>query len=295
MGSLWIHGVWSALNRPVISVHPLFWVMMLLAILTGQFVQVIVFFLVVTLHELGHILAARSFHWRIQSIELLPFGGVAHVEEWGNTTPLSEVVVALSGPLVNVLLYFLGKGLGITGLIPREWAAFFMYSNVLVGGFNLLPIWPLDGGRVLHTVYSLFLPYRQSVLLSIHLSFIGALLLVFWSIRQPVIHVNGLGIAFYLLFSNIMSYRLIHYQFLRFLLARYHEMENLPTQFPIRKVVVPGSMTVQKASKKIKRGCYQQFQIGVEGNDEKHYVMERELLTCFFEKTPHCAMYKLIR
>ena len=268
---------------------------MLLAILTGQFVQVIVFFLVVSLHELGHIFAAYSFHWRIQSIELLPFGGVAHVEEWGNATPLSEVVVALSGPLVNVFLYFLGMGLGTMGIIPREWAAFFMYSNVLVGGFNLLPIWPLDGGRVVHTLYSLFLPYRQSVLLSIHLSLIGALLLVVWSVRQPTIHVNGLSVAFYLLFSNIMAYRFIHYQFLRFLLARYHEMENLPSRFPTRKVVVPASMTVQKATKKIKRSCYQHFQIGIEDHNQQHLVTESELLTCFFEKTPHCAIYKLIR
>ncbi len=277
------------------QVHPLFWVVMLLAIMTGQIVQVIVFFSVVLMHELGHYFAANYFKWRIRGIELLPFGGVAHVEELGNTSPKSEILVALAGPFVNLILYFLARELGAYGLLPQEWAAFFMYCNVLVGGFNLLPIWPLDGGKILHTLYSLVLPYRKSVLLSILISLAGAVLLILWSIKQPMIHVNGLGIAFYLLFSNIMAYRLLHFQFLRFLLARYYGMDQLSTGLPLRRVQVPAGMTVQRAAKMIKRQNYQQFCVSSSVEDGPSFITEKELLSCFFEKTPHCAMEQLLR
>lgn len=267
---------------------------MLFAIMTGQIVQVIVFFLVVLFHELGHYFTAKLFKWRIKGIELLPFGGVVNVEEWGNTSPKSEILVALAGPFMNLLLYLIGKGLGSYGLLPQEWAAFFMYCNVLVGGFNLLPIWPLDGGRIMHTIYSLYLPYRQSVLLSILISLIGALLFIVWSVKQPMIHANGLAIAFYLLFSNIMAYRLLHFQFLRFLLARYYGIDQLSTDLPLRRVQVSAGMTVQGAAKMIKRQHYQHFCVSppVEGSS---LISEKELLSCFFEKTPHCAMERLLR
>lgn len=286
---------WSSLNRPVFQVHPLFWVVMLLAIMTGQIVQVIVFFLVVLCHEFGHYFAARFFKWRIRGIELLPFGGVAHVEEWGNTSPKSEVLVALAGPFVNLLLYLLAKGLGAYGLLPQEWAAFFMYCNVLVGGFNLLPIWPLDGGRIMHTLYSLFLPYRTSVLMSILISIAGSLLLILWSIKQPMIHANGLAIAFYLLFSNIIAYRLLHFQFLRFLLSRYYGVDQLSAGLPLRRVEVSAEMTVQSAAKMIKRQNYQYFCISPSKEKGPFFITEKEVLSCFFEKTPHCAMEQLLR
>jgi len=294
MGNLLIPEVWSSLNKPVFQVHPLFWVVMLLAIMTGQMVQVIVFFVVVLLHELGHFYAAKYFQWRIRGIELLPFGGIAHVDEWGNTSPKAEMVVALAGPFVNLLLYLIAKGLGSYGWLPQEWAAFFMYCNVLVGGFNLLPIWPLDGGRIMHTLYSLFLPYRTSVLFSIVISLLGSLILVLWSIKQPMIHANGLAIAFYLLFSNIMSYRLLHFQFLRFLLARYYQMDQLASGLPSRKVWVPAGMTVKGAVKMIKRQHYQHF-ITSSLSKGQGVITEKELLSCFFEKTPHCAIEQLLR
>lgn len=283
------------MSKPFFQVHPLFWVIMLLAVMTGQFVQVIVFFLVVFCHELGHFLAARYFMWRIHSIELLPFGGVARVDEWGNTTPFSEIVVALAGPLVNVILFFIGKSLGYLGILPPEWSAFIMYCNALVAGFNLLPIWPLDGGRVMHTLYSLFLPYRKSILLSISVSLLGSLLLIVWSITQPLIHANGLAVAFYLLFSNIMAYRLLHFQFLRFLLHRYHILNQLPNSLPVRQIIIPKGVTVHKAARKIKRQSYHHFHILSSEKGSLAFVTEEQLLICFFEKTPHCALEQLLR
>ncbi|WP_155837087.1 M50 family metallopeptidase [Aneurinibacillus terranovensis] len=275
-------------------VHPLFWMIMLFALLTGQFVQVITLFMIVLIHEAGHVAAGLAYGWRVRKIELLPFGGVAEVDEWGNTRPVEEIVVALAGPLMNGVLITVGYFLQRSGLWAPEWAAFFMYGNVAIGGFNLLPIWPLDGGRILHTVCSLTFTYRTSIYVSIASGLIGSLFIFIWSIRQSSPQLNGVAVACYLFFSNIMSYRQMRFQFLRFLLARYQRIDKLKN-LPVRKVRVNRQHTLFEITKKLKRGRYHSFLVNDRAYSAYQAISEQEILTYYFTKTPHCAVELLLR
>jgi Zn-dependent protease len=97
----------------------------------------------VALHELGHALMAMHFGIRTRSITLYPFGGIAALER----EPLgrAELWIALAGPLVNFGLG--GLGLALMGIVPG--AGVFAALNVGMGLFNLLPAFPMDGGRVI--------------------------------------------------------------------------------------------------------------------------------------------------
>ncbi len=277
-------------------VHPLFWLMMLFSLLAGQFLQVITLFIIVMIHEAGHVAAAVYYGWRVKRIELLPFGGVAEVDEWGNTSPVEEVVTALAGPLMNGLLILAGKLLETWGIWSSEWTAFFVYSNVLIGGFNLLPIWPLDGGRVMQTAYSLLLPYRTAITASIYTSGVGALLLVAWSVAQPAVHFNGLAVACYLFFSNIMAYRQSHYQFMRFLLFRYGQVDELDGKLPHRSVRISPSLSLLELTKKIKRNYYHTFLVEAASSSPPETLSEKHLLYSYFDKKrPHCTVEQLLR
>lgn len=105
----------------------------------------------IVLHELGHTLAARGFGIGVRAITLFLFGGVALLEREART-PLSEFLIAIAGPAVSVglVLLFVGAA-GLPGL-PAPAATVFSYLalfNGVVVGFNMLPAFPLDGGRVL--------------------------------------------------------------------------------------------------------------------------------------------------
>jgi Zn-dependent protease len=101
----------------------------------------------VALHELGHIVAARRFGIGTSGITLYPFGGLARLTR-ESRTPTEELVVALGGPAVNVLLAGLGGALMLVfGSGPL--LASFVWINVVLLLFNLVPAYPMDGGRVL--------------------------------------------------------------------------------------------------------------------------------------------------
>lgn len=116
----------------------------------------VAFFVCIVLHEMGHALAARAQGMRIRGITLFLFGGIAELE----TEPPSawdEFVVAIAGPIVSAALGGLFWALAIAGepTWPRAADVFLAYLariNIMVLLFNLIPAFPLDGGRVLRSV-----------------------------------------------------------------------------------------------------------------------------------------------
>jgi Zn-dependent protease len=120
----------------------------------------------VALHEVGHALAAKAFGIRTRDITLYPIGGVASLERMPER-PLHEIVIALAGPAVNVVIAAgLFAAVAIASALPAAWfssgpdladlfIARLFWANVFLALFNLLPAFPMDGGRVLRAVLSL--------------------------------------------------------------------------------------------------------------------------------------------
>lgn len=121
----------------------------------GIFGQALIIFTIVFLHEMGHVAAAVGYGLRIREVELLPFGGVARLEGDIESAPVTETYVAAAGPLTNAFLAFLGYLLYRLGIGNGDWLGFFIQWNIMLGVFNLLPAFPLDGGRVLRAFLSL--------------------------------------------------------------------------------------------------------------------------------------------
>jgi Zn-dependent protease len=115
----------------------------------------------VILHELGHALVGRRYGVRTVEIVMFPIGGVARLEK--NPKPSQELWIALAGPLVNLLiagalfgyLYFANQLVAIETLFDpsdSNLAERIAFGNLILAGFNLLPAFPMDGGRVLRAI-----------------------------------------------------------------------------------------------------------------------------------------------
>jgi Zn-dependent protease len=151
-------------------------------------------FACVVLHELGHALMARAFGIGTRDITLYPIGGVARLERMSEK-PWEELCIALAGPAVNAALavILLGVGVGVLGLrdlagflnTPEElaglWGVRFLFNllgaNVMLGLFNLLPAFPMDGGRVLRALLSWPLGRLQATEIAASIGVVMALLL----------------------------------------------------------------------------------------------------------------------
>lgn len=139
----------------------------------GGVVFILALFLSVVLHEFGHALTAKQFGVATRDITLLPIGGIAHLAEIPKQ-PSQELRVALAGPAVTLAiivilygaLYLLGRSPFVAAqpllTNPGNFLSQLMWANLTLFVFNLLPAFPMDGGRVLRALLALRLDYTRA-------------------------------------------------------------------------------------------------------------------------------------
>ena len=110
---------------------------------------------------------------KVKEIEIYFFGGVTKIEEDLNSSILKEVIMLLSGPLLEVLFVIIVFYLNKQGLVTNITYSKLLRINTLLLKINLLPIIPLDGGRLINNILDLILPYKKSNIISIIISFIS--------------------------------------------------------------------------------------------------------------------------
>jgi len=126
------------------KIHPLFWVILGIGGATGLFKEIMMLFVIVLIHELGHAFMANRFGWRISRILLLPFGGMAEMEEYGNRPVKEEILVTICGPLQHIWMMVASYLLLSTPLWSEADHQTFIFHNVTILLFNFLHLFLLN-------------------------------------------------------------------------------------------------------------------------------------------------------
>ncbi len=137
----------------------------------GSLLFMLLLFSCVLLHELGHCVVARRYGVTIASITLYPFGGIAVLNEIPRE-PAREVLIAIAGPAVNFIIaagLYLGidflrpsSHLELSALSGSDLLGSLFSANLSLGLFNLIPAYPLDGGRILRGILASRMPYASA-------------------------------------------------------------------------------------------------------------------------------------
>ena len=160
-----------------------------MSVLIGSMVAFMLF-LSVTLHELGHALAAKFFKIETHDIALYPFGGIARIK----STALSikeEILISLAGPATNIAIAILCIPLLYFNIYG---SAILFALNVLMGVFNLVPAYPMDGGRILRATLSYFIDKDRATKIAVYVSRLFSATFLFLGVYYGMISLFIIGI-----------------------------------------------------------------------------------------------------
>ncbi len=264
-----------------IEIHPLLWFIVGVAVITAHFRELLMLFFIILVHEMGHAACAHFFSWRIKKIQLLPFGGVAEMDEHGNRPLKEELLVILAGPVQHIWLVGVAYLLTLGSVISPKTFELFFYHNTVIFFFNLLPIWPLDGGKLLYLLFShkhsFFEAHKRMLVTSV--LFVGIIIIgiIFYS---PT-NLNLWVILLFLLFSIIMEWRKRHFVFMRFLLERYYGKQDTFTK--LKPLIVDEKEMVYTVLSMFQRGCKHPIVISKDGEHQQP-LDENELLHAYFKE-----------
>lgn len=238
---------------PKIVIHPFLYVLVFLLLVTGKIKPFIIFMSLILIHELGHFITAKLCGWKTEKIELYPYGGISKFQTFVNVPIPQEFLVLMMGPITQMIFaYSCSFFLSIKNLeILTTYHQFLLW-------FNLLPIYPLDGGKLVHLLCSKYLSFQKSFYTTIWISY-GTILLL--GINYLLKHfIFFVGVLILLLFKISKEKKQFPYIFHKFLIERVLYSWNFK-----RKIVI-------KKESEMKKDTYHFFKKNKDYYGEKEYL-----------------------
>jgi len=185
-----------------ISVNPFFYITSFICAITGNFKIFLIISIIIIVHELGHIITAIFFKWKIDKIIILPFGGLTLFNEKIDKKLSEEFLILIMGPIFQIIFTF---------ILNDKIVNYYSLSLLI---FNLLPIIPLDGSKLINIILNKFLTFKRSYFLTIYISLLTI----------PIIFKPNLIIILVLLFlikQIFFDYKNYNFIFKKLILEKY--------------------------------------------------------------------------
>lgn len=245
----------------------LWWVIFLPFMILSHMGKTLIFlFFMLSIHEAAHMMAARCFHYSVRSLIIYPFGLCAQIPDIGMGSVWKELCIVAAGPLTHFLFPYVFAWLRDFHLLSAAYADYLCYLNTSILTFNLLPIYPLDGGRLLQSLYHLCFRYRTAQ----RLTYISSILHLFLLFHYRIVTTASAWLVMgFLLFQIVMCWKNLAYERIVF----YHYRREHPPSGRLRANHKEDLFRANTNMMKIKQG----------------WMLEDEWLRAYFheEKPPH--------
>ncbi|MCI6002367.1 MAG: hypothetical protein MRZ37_04430 [Tenericutes bacterium] len=206
----------NILNK--IEFHYSYLLIALSFILTGYFKVLLILTSIILFHEFGHTSIMLLFKNKIEKIIIYPFGGIIKTNTLENEKLTKSFLISIFGFIFQVLYYLLIIFLYKNNMIKESTFDIYKMYNINMFIFNILPIIPLDGSKILNIFLNKFFCYKKSCYLSVYISLITLIIILLNLNRFNYSYI----ILITLLLKNIyLYYKNIGYYFNKFLLERY--------------------------------------------------------------------------
>ena len=250
----------NILNK--IQINFLTYIFLLLALLAGFFKNIIIIYFIILIHELGHIFFIKLANYQVLKVTIYPFGGLTTIKKLVNSSINSEIIIAFGGILFQALSLF------IFLIINRDIYAYssqlFIKYNIILIGFNLIPINPLDGHIILKSILEKFLSFKKAFYYTQLISLICFGIFLYFNYYLKL---NNYVVLSFLGYKIITNFKNFKYLFNLFLLERY--LYDVPYQ----KIKYINKLNLDK----LQRDVFHYFKIG------DRIISEKQILSNKFQ------------
>lgn len=241
----------------IFKIHPIYYLVALIMIINGMFKDYVYVTILILIHEIGHVVTALKYNWKIKKVVILPFGGITIFNDFINKSLKEEFLILIMGPIFQIIFYLILYCLNITTPLITNY-------HYLLLLFNMLPIIPLDGSKLLNIILNKIISFKKSHILTIHISILTIIFLLLILIKEK--NLVFIFILLFLIIKVIKEIKEHKYIFNKFLFERY----NYNLKF--NKIKYINGIKLHKMKKEYRHFFY-----------DKKYYTEKEVLKKHFK------------
>jgi len=204
--------------KTIFKINIFTYLFFLLSILSGYYKDILIIYIILIVHEIGHYLIMKIYNINIYSITLYPYGGMIKSNILVNTNSKKILLISLGGIIFQILLLILNQILFYFNLVNINIYNIILKYNLYIILFNLLPIYPLDGFKIINSILELIFNYKKSIIISFS---INLLFLIFFFIYLYINKFNNYMIIMFLLLNLINYIKDLKFIMNKFYIERY--------------------------------------------------------------------------
>ncbi len=260
---------------------------LIISIIMGELSTFLICFIFVLLHEWTHYIVAVLFHYKIDKMELNLWGGVLNMQDYV-LKPSHEIVILISGPLLN--LFFALAFNFLYQYFSHPLIKEIVFVNTVLGTFNLMPISPLDGGKIIRLYLSYFIGYGKAIKISLIFSKIFSIMLFLMGVyllQYDILYITMCCVAINIFISSQRESHFVLYKIIRFMEQPDHQASSKIVVYKSNKKVKHAVDTYNPSKKRL-------FTVVNEKGKYKGQLSETDILKGIFEHGIYADFTKLL-